>query len=172
MVIRFFHHRHNGQWPPNSKDVYTRYYPLHYFPILILEKELVFSLLNVAKQGHYLWRLWYDAVLDWGWNPGLPALEASTLPLGYRGGGVDTQWSKLFQVLDCVYICIQSDGSKKTFLRKSTFEKFSRICSTNQWLYPYSFKQQQSGFSKSPTQWAPLISWYIYIYIYIYITGM
>ena len=29
----------------------------------------------------------YDAVLDWGLNPGPPALEASTLPLGYRGGG-------------------------------------------------------------------------------------
>ena len=28
--------------------------------------------------------LWYDAVLDWGLNPGPPALEASTLPLGYR----------------------------------------------------------------------------------------
>ena len=35
-----------------------------------------------------LLRLWYDAVLDWGLNPGPPALEASTLPLGYRGGGV------------------------------------------------------------------------------------
>jgi len=32
--------------------------------------------------------LWYDAVLDWGLNPGPPALEASTLPLGYRGGGI------------------------------------------------------------------------------------
>ena len=28
-----------------------------------------------------------EAVLDWGLNPGPPALEASTLPLGYRGGG-------------------------------------------------------------------------------------
>ena len=26
------------------------------------------------------------AVLDWGFNPGPPALKASTLPLGYRGG--------------------------------------------------------------------------------------
>ena len=24
---------------------------------------------------------------EWGLNPGPPALEASTLPLGYRGGG-------------------------------------------------------------------------------------
>ena len=43
------------------------------------------------KQGHYLVpflkRLWYDAVLDWELNPGPPALEASTIPLGYRGGG-------------------------------------------------------------------------------------
>ena len=35
----------------------------------------------------FLKRLWYDAVLDWGLNPRPPALEASTLPLGYRGGG-------------------------------------------------------------------------------------
>ena len=45
-----------------------------------------------AKQGHYWYHFyyvfWYDAVLDWGLNPGPPALEASTLPLGYRGGGV------------------------------------------------------------------------------------
>ena len=34
---------------------------------------------------HYIW---YDAVLDGGMNPGRPALEASTLPLGYRGGAV------------------------------------------------------------------------------------
>ena len=35
----------------------------------------------------FLLRLWYDAVLVRGLNPGPPALEASTLPLGYRGGG-------------------------------------------------------------------------------------
>ena len=35
----------------------------------------------------FLLHLWYDAVLDWGLNPGPPALEASTIPLGYRGGG-------------------------------------------------------------------------------------
>ena len=64
-----------------------------YFPILILEKEPVFPFLMFsAKQGNYLvlflQRLWYDAVLDWGLNPGPPALDANTLPLGYRGGGV------------------------------------------------------------------------------------
>ena len=56
MVIRFFHPRHNSQWPPTLKDFYTRSYPLHYFLILILEKEPVFpfSILS-AKQGNY----WY-----------------------------------------------------------------------------------------------------------------
>ena len=56
---------------------YTRSYPLHYFLILILEKEPVFcfSMLS-AKQG--------------GLNPGPPALDASTIPLGYRGGGSDS----------------------------------------------------------------------------------
>ena len=52
----FFHPRHNDQRPPTSKDFYTRSYPLHYFLILILEKEPVFpfSMLS-AKQGNY----WY-----------------------------------------------------------------------------------------------------------------
>ena len=48
VVIRFFHPRHNGQWPTILKDFYTRYYPLHYFLILIPEKEpvLPFSMLG------------------------------------------------------------------------------------------------------------------------------
>ena len=52
----FFHPRHNGQRSPTSNDFYTRFYPLHYFLILILEKEPVFpfSMLS-AKQGSY----WY-----------------------------------------------------------------------------------------------------------------
>ena len=52
MVIRFF--PSPPQWPPT--DFYTRSYPLHYFLILILEKEPVFpfSMLS-AKQGKY----WY-----------------------------------------------------------------------------------------------------------------
>ena len=43
---------------------------IHYIfcHIFILQKEPVF--------------------LDWGLNPGPPALEASTIPLGYRGGGL------------------------------------------------------------------------------------
>ena len=56
VVIWGFHPRHNGQWPPTSKDFNIRSYPLHYFLILILEKEPVFpfSILS-AKQGNY----WY-----------------------------------------------------------------------------------------------------------------
>ena len=34
---------------------------------------------------------WYDAVLDWVLNPGPPALEASTIPLDYQGGGAMVQ---------------------------------------------------------------------------------
>ena len=60
-----------------------------YFPILILEKASIFpiecSVLNKGTTGTIF--IWYDAVLDLGLNPGPPALEASTLPLGYRGGG-------------------------------------------------------------------------------------
>ena len=45
-----------------------------------------------VKQGNLLapsvQRLWYYEVQDWGLNPGPPALEASPLPLGYRGGGI------------------------------------------------------------------------------------
>ena len=80
-------------------NLYTRSYPLHYFPILILEEEPVFpfSMLS-AKQANYWYHFWYEAVLDWGLNPGPPALDASTLPLGYRGGSQNKQrpsWWKL-----------------------------------------------------------------------------
>ena len=48
----FFHPRHNGQWPPTSKDFYIRSYPLHYCLNLILEKEPVFPFpMLIAKQG-------------------------------------------------------------------------------------------------------------------------
>ena len=56
----FFHPRQNGQWPPTSKDFYTRSYLLHFFLILILEKESVFpfSMLS-AKQVNY-WYYFYN----------------------------------------------------------------------------------------------------------------
>ena len=38
----------------------------------------------------FIYCLWYDVVPDWGLNPGPPALEASTLPLGYQGNGSGT----------------------------------------------------------------------------------
>ena len=92
MVIRFFHPRHNAQWPPTSKNFYPRFYPLHFLSYLYSAERASISLFNVECQTRellvpFLLRLWYDAVLDWGLNPGPPALEASTLPLGYRGGG-------------------------------------------------------------------------------------
>ena len=77
VVIRFFHPRHNGQWPQTSKDFYIRSYPLHYFLILILEKEPVFpfSMLS-AKQGHY-WYHFYNVFditgsLTGDWTRDLP----------------------------------------------------------------------------------------------------
>ena len=45
-----------------------------------------------AKQGNFWYHFYnvflYDAVIDYGFNPVAPALDASTLPLGYRGGGM------------------------------------------------------------------------------------
>ena len=39
-----------------------------------------------AKQGNYGYHFYnVDAVFDWGLNPGPPALDGSTLALGYRG---------------------------------------------------------------------------------------
>ena len=51
----------------------------------------------------FLLRLWYDAVLDWGLNPGPPALEASTLPLGYRGSGTSDLKNGVLQQRSIVY---------------------------------------------------------------------
>ena len=48
VVIQFFHPRYNGQWPPTSKDFLSQIWSIKFiFPILILEKEPVFSLLSV-----------------------------------------------------------------------------------------------------------------------------
>ena len=76
-VIRYFHPRHNGQWPPTSKDFYTRSYPFHYFLILFLEKEpaFPFSMLS-AKQGNY-WYHFYNVFgmtrsLTGDWTRDLP----------------------------------------------------------------------------------------------------
>ena len=61
-------------------------------PILILKKELAFHffIMSSAKQGRYWYHLynvlWMRRSLTGGLNPGFPALEPSTLPLGYPGG--------------------------------------------------------------------------------------
>ena len=68
---------HKGQWPPTSKDFYTRAYPLHYFLILILEKESVFSFSMLgAKQGNF-WYHFYNVFgmtrsLTGDWTRDLP----------------------------------------------------------------------------------------------------
>ena len=81
VVIRFFHPRHNSQWPPTSKDFYTRSYPLHYFLILFLEKEPVFFPFSMfsAKQGNY-WYHFYNVFgmtrsLTGDWNRDLRHLK-------------------------------------------------------------------------------------------------
>ena len=54
--VLFFHPRHNGQWPPNSKDFSIPDFIYYiYYPILILEKEPVYPFLMFsANQGNYL----------------------------------------------------------------------------------------------------------------------
>ena len=51
-------------------------------PWLMIEPET-----SRTRSQHYTTRLSMEAVLDWRLNPRPPALEASTLPLGYWGGG-------------------------------------------------------------------------------------
>ena len=73
--IRFFDPRQSGQWPPTSKDFYTRSYPLHYFLILFFEKETVFpfSMLS-AKQGNY----WYHFITSLVWRGPWLGIEPGT----------------------------------------------------------------------------------------------
>ena len=67
---------------------------IHYIfcPIFILQKEPVFPFLMLsAQQGDYWYHFYNVFGMTWSltgyWTWDLPALEASTLPLGYRGGG-------------------------------------------------------------------------------------
>ena len=73
-----------------------------------------------AKQGHY----WY---LDCGLNPGPPALEASTISIGYRGGGemqdanvflmhliLEYIWQVLRTVLNALFIFCLINSVNKT----------------------------------------------------------
>ena len=61
------------QRPPTSKDFLSQI-----FNVECQTRELLIP---------FLLPLWYDSVLVVGLNPIPPSLEASTLPLGYRGGG-------------------------------------------------------------------------------------
>ena len=109
VVIRFFHPGYNDQWPPTSKDFYPRFYSLHFLTILVLEKEPVFPFFNVEcqtrEQFNNVFGMTRFLTGDWTWDrtrcqysttrlsrrqwlgiePGT-TLDASTLPLGYRGG--------------------------------------------------------------------------------------
>ena len=85
----FFHPCHNGQWPPTSKD-WDRFYPLHLFSYLNSWERASISLLN-ATQGHYWYHFYVFGMTrsltgDWTREP--PS-KASTLPLGYRGCGLE-----------------------------------------------------------------------------------
>ena len=89
VVIQIFHPRHKGQIPPTSKNFRTRFYPLLVYPILILEKEPVFPfLMGTTGTICITSLLWRGPWL--GIEPGTSALEATTLPLGYQGGGPTT----------------------------------------------------------------------------------
>ena len=96
LAIRFCHPRHNGQWPPTLQPRISIPDFIHYiiFLSLFFKKRLYFPfLLLSAKQGNY----WYHFITSLVWRDpwrgieplGPPALEASTLPLGYRGGGLE-----------------------------------------------------------------------------------
>ena len=101
VVIRFFHPRYNGQWPPTLKDFHTRSYPLHYFPILIIEKEPACPFLMLsAKQGNY-WYHFYNVFgmtrsLTGDWTRDLPhSMPASTTR--HRRGDYDSLSLRAFR---------------------------------------------------------------------------
>ena len=74
-------------------------------------------------------------VLDWGLNPGPPALEASTLPLGYRGGSAldnawsekRTRWSKVKSIPDQL--------EKLLFIYMYTLLRLHKKCSNNKTIF-------------------------------------
>ena len=72
VVIRFFHPYHKGQWPRISIPDFIHYI---YFPMLILEKEPVFSFwMFSAKQGHY----WYHFITSLVWRSPWLGIEPGT----------------------------------------------------------------------------------------------
>ena len=120
VVIRGFHPRNNGQWPPTSKDFYTRSYTLHYFLILFLEKEPVFPFLMLsAKQVNY-WYHFYNVfgmtrssltVLDWDWTRDLPLSKP----------GWTLRWLYIWRCVSCCSIDKSWKQSSREFnLNKAT----------------------------------------------------
>ena len=81
---RFFHHQHNDQWPPTSMDFPSQILSITFFSYLNSWERASISLGTTATIfiTCLVWRV------PWlGIEPGTSALEASSLPLGYRGGG-------------------------------------------------------------------------------------
>ena len=76
VIIRFFHPRHNGQWPPTSRDflsqiVSTTFIFLSYF----LRKSQYFPFLMFsAKQGNY----WYHFITYLVWRGPWLGIEPGT----------------------------------------------------------------------------------------------
>ena len=60
------------------------------------ERAGIFPFLLLSAKQEYYWYHFYNvfgmtrSLIGGGLNPGPPALKASTLPLGYRGGGTIT----------------------------------------------------------------------------------
>ena len=81
MVIRFFIPDTTANDLRLRRIFYPRLYPLDCISYLNSSERA--SIILVP----FLLRLWYDEVLVGGLNPGPPALEAGTLPIGHRGGG-------------------------------------------------------------------------------------
>ena len=78
VAIFFFYPRHNSQWPPTLKDFYPKFYPRHFCPILILEKEPVFPFLMFsAKQGNY-WYHFYNSLVWLGAWLGIEPVTSCT----------------------------------------------------------------------------------------------
>ena len=77
VVIRFFHPRHNGQWPPTSKDFLSQILSITFFFYLNSSERASFSLLMLsAKQGNYWYPFYYvfgtTQSLSGDWTRDLP----------------------------------------------------------------------------------------------------
>ena len=67
---------------------YPRFYQFHLLSYLNSREGASISLCSVLNKGTTgTIFITSDKVLDWGLNPGPPALDANTLPPGYRRGG-------------------------------------------------------------------------------------